>query len=90
MTRLMVRHRVADYPAWRRGYDAFDAERRGMGVVDDAVFQAVDDGNDVTVWHDFASTEQARDFAASPRLREVMADAGVEGTPQIWFVTEAS
>lgn len=89
MVRLFVRHRAADYGAWRREYDAFDQERRRMGVTDDAVYRGIDDPNDITVWHDFASAEEAKSFADAPRLRQVMADAGVEGTPDIWFVTPA-
>src|SRR5262245_54379312 len=50
MVRLFIRHAVTDYKAWRKVYDDFDAERRSMGVVGDAVYRAVDDPNDVTVW----------------------------------------
>jgi hypothetical protein len=50
MVRMFIHHRVEDYPQWRRGYDAFDEERRGMGVTDDGVFCAVEDSNDVTVF----------------------------------------
>jgi hypothetical protein len=38
MVRMFIHHRVEDYPQWRRGYDAFDEERRSMGVTDDEVF----------------------------------------------------
>jgi hypothetical protein len=89
MVRLFIRHRVADYATWRQAYDAFDQERRGMGVTDDAVYRGVDDPNDVTVWHDFAAAEEAKSFAAAARLREVMADADVEGAPETWFVNPA-
>ena len=30
--RVYVRHEVNDYATWRKGYDAFNAERKGMGV----------------------------------------------------------
>lgn len=89
MVRMMIRHKVNDYAHWRRGYDGFDEERRGMGVTGDAVFQAVNDPNDVTVWHDFESMEAAQAFAHSPRLREVMAEAGVASAPDIWYVSPA-
>ncbi len=89
MVRMFVRHPVVDFDAWKAAYDDFDAERRGMGVVGDAVFTAVDDDNDVTVWHDFDSLDVARDFAESDRLREVMAGAGVAGDPTIWFTSRA-
>ena len=89
MVRLFVRHPVSDYATWREHYDAFDDERRGMGVTGDAVFRSVDDPNDVTVWHDFATPDEAKSFASSPRLKEVMSAAGVAGEPMLWFVTEA-
>ncbi len=89
MVRLFVRHSVNDYDAWRKVYDAFDEERRPMGVIGDAVFRGVDDGNDVTAWHDFTTVEEAKAFAGWPRLKQAMDEAGVAGEPQIWFVTEA-
>jgi hypothetical protein len=89
MTRLFVRHNVADYRAWRKAYDDFDVERKKLGVIAHAVFQSIDDPNDVTVWHDFSAAESAKSFASSARLKEVMGNAGVKGVPQIWFVSEA-
>jgi hypothetical protein len=87
MIRLFVRHRVADYDAWRKVYDEFDATRRPMGVIGDAVFQAIDDPNDVTVWHDVQTADEARAFASSEAVRDVLQRAGIEGAPETWFVT---
>ena len=89
MVRMYVRHSVEDYRTWRRAYDGFDAERRGMRVIDDGVYQALDDRNDVTIYHDFKTRKRAESFAASKRLKEVMKDAGVKGKPKIWFVNES-
>jgi hypothetical protein len=89
MIRMFVRHDVSDYTTWRRHYDGFDAERRTMGVRGDAVYLAADNRNDVTVTHDFDTLQAAQAFASSPRLREVMAGAGVVGKPTIWFTSQA-
>jgi hypothetical protein len=43
----------------------------------------------VTVFHDFSTVDEARAFAGSPRLREVMSGAGVVGEPEIWFTEQA-
>ncbi len=51
------------------------------------MFQSVDDPNDVSATHDFATIEEARAFVDSPRLKEVMEAAGVAGPPEIWFTT---
>lgn len=84
MVRLFVRHNVEDYEAWRGVYQ-FDAQRRPMGVKN-AVFQSVDDPNDVTVWHDFDSDDAARAFVSSQELRDAMQRAAVQGEPQVWRV----
>jgi quinol monooxygenase YgiN len=60
-----------------------------MGVQAHAVYQAVDDANDVTVWHDFENMESAQAFMGSPRLKEVMTAAGVVGEPRTWFTRTA-
>jgi len=84
MATLFVRHRVSDYTSWRQAYDEFDAERKSMGVTSHGVYQLDGDPNDVTVYHEFGTAEAAKAFAGSPRLKEVMGKAGVEGTPTIW------
>jgi hypothetical protein len=89
MVRIFVRHGVADYAAWREVYDEFDAERRPMGVVAHGVYQGLDDPTDVTVWHDFATREQAEAFTASEALRDAMRRAGVQGQPTVWLAREA-
>ena len=89
MIRMFVRHSVADFSTWKQAYDDFDQERSGMGVKGDAVFQAANDPNDVTAWHDFDTLESAQAFVGAERLKEVMAAAGVAGEPTIWFTTSA-
>jgi hypothetical protein len=85
MATLFVRHEVKDFAAWKAAYDAFDAERAGMGVTGHGAYQGAGSPNDVTAYHHFDSMDAAKSFAESSRLKEVMQDAGVVGTPTIWF-----
>ncbi len=85
MATLFVRHTVADYPAWRKVYDEFDAERKTMGVTSHGVYLLDGNPNDVTVYHEFDSKEAAQAFASNPRLKEVMGKAGVQGAPNVWI-----
>jgi hypothetical protein len=85
MATLFVRHQAADYAAWRRIYDAFQPKAKTLGVQSDAVYQAADDPNNITVTHEFATLEAAQAFAGSPELRAAMHDAGVVGAPTVWF-----
>jgi heme-degrading monooxygenase HmoA len=87
MATLFVRHNVADFSTWKRAYDGFDGERRSLGVTDHGVYQADGNPNDVTVYHRFDTMDAARAFVSSPRVREVMARAGVQGEPTVWFAT---
>lgn len=88
MIRMFVRHPVEDFTSWKKAYDDFESERPALGVVGDAVYQSVDDPNDVTAYHDFTTLEEAQAFGSSDKLKEVMTAAGVSGLPTIWFVSE--
>ena len=85
---LFVRHTVADYSAWRKGYDENRPLRDDNGVKADAVYVSVDDANDVTVYHDFDTREAAQAFVAHPDLKAVMDRIGVVGAPTIWITSE--
>jgi len=88
--RMFVRHEVADFATWKKGYESFRPTQRKMGVYAQAVYQSADDPNDVTVTHDFHSLEKAKAFVASPELKAAMEKAGVKGAPQIWFTTRVA
>ncbi len=88
MIRLFARHPVADFARWWEGYQKFAQLRVDNGVKADAVYQAVDDPNDVTVVHDFETAEAAAAFASLPELKAAMAEIGVTGPPAIWITQE--
>jgi hypothetical protein len=79
---------VKDFGKWKAAYDAFDGERKTMGVTGHGVYRSDDNPNEVTIYHHFTSIEEAKAFGDSPRLKEVMASAGVEGPPDIWFTNQ--
>ena len=85
MATLFVRHNVADFAAWKKGYDGQKNLRDSGGVTSDGVYQSADDPNDITVYHEFPTIEAARAFASSDDLKAVMQALGVVGAPQIWF-----
>ena len=85
MIRLFVRHQVAGFGAWKKGYDAFDATRKKLGVRGAAVFCGATNPNDVTIWHDFDTLAAAQAFVKSPELAAAMKTAGVTGPPEAWF-----
>ena len=88
MMTMFVRHKVADYKAWRKVYDGFGSVQKAKGVTAAAVFQAADDPNDITVTHEFTTLEAAKAFVASEELKKGMQTAGVVGAPTIWFANK--
>jgi hypothetical protein len=60
MTIMFVRHAVSDYKTWRKAYDDFAPVQKAKGVTAEAVYRAVENPNDITVIHEFATTEAAQ------------------------------
>ena len=89
MATLFVRHDVADFGTWKQAYEDFNPERETMGVTGHGAYQADGNPNNVTIYHHFENMEAAKGFMQSPRLREVMMAAGVQGEPTVWFATKA-
>src|ERR1700693_2066156 len=88
--RMVGRHEVADYGAWKKSYDSFAPTQKKLGVIYKAVYQSTDDPNDVTVIHDFHGVEKAKAFSASAELKAAMEKSGVKGAPQIWYTTKST
>jgi hypothetical protein len=88
MATLFARHKVKNFGEWKAAYDAFDEERKTMGVTGQGAYQSDDNPNDVTIYHHFKSIDAAMAFGEDPRLKEVMERAGVVGPPDIWFVNQ--
>jgi quinol monooxygenase YgiN len=91
MTTLFVRHSVADYDAWRAGFDGPEATamKNEGGVLAATVYRSAEDPNDLTITHEFASLDAARAFAGSEGLHQAMEQLGVVGQPSVWFTESA-
>jgi quinol monooxygenase YgiN len=85
MATLFARHTVSDFKTWKQAYDNFEPVRQSMGVTSHGAYQADDNPNDITVYHEFDSLAVAHAFAESQQLRDAMQNAGVQGAPTIWF-----
>ena len=88
MTTMFIRHTVANYKAWRKVYDDFAPVQKAKGVTAQAVYQAADNPNDITVTHDFATVEAAHAFVNSEELKSAMQNAGVACPPTVWFTNK--
>ena len=77
-TIALVRHRVADFDAWKKMYDDFAPIQAEHGVRGHQVLRSIEKPNDVIVTHTFDSPETARAFFAMPELKDAMRQGGVD------------
>lgn len=85
--RISVAHHVKDFATWLKAFDAEgSAARAATGMVDRLLGRSLVDSNMVFIV--FAVTDKAKAKArlASPELKKVMTDAGVDSPPTIrWY-----
>lgn len=78
----IIRHKVRNFAAWKRIYDAHEA-RRTARLGDGRVLRIVDSPHDVVVILEFDDPRRFKKFAASDALKRTMKKAGVIGRPII-------
>jgi hypothetical protein len=83
MAWIHVRHRVGDYNQWKQVYDETAEYKRHQGWKRYRLFQVAGDRGDLIVMEQFATVEQARDYAGSEFLQKALAKAGVVGAAEI-------
>lgn len=80
---LIVRHRVADYAAWRKIFDEAEPLRLQYGSTGHHVMHFPGDDNDLVAIHHFPSQAQAESFVGDATLKADMERGGVVGAPRI-------
>lgn len=86
MDRVMIAHKVKDYDAWKKIFDAEGKTKRlDYGLVDRGLGRGIDDPNMVYIVFGIADMEKAKARIASTELKTLMTDAGVEGAPELFF-----
>lgn len=81
-----VTHVVKDYDKWKKGFDEDEMNRSASGLTLRALARGIDNPNNVFVFLNVYDLQKAKDFAASPKLKDIMQKLGVMGKPQIIYV----
>ena len=86
--RLRVAHKVKDFDAWLKVYDAEGKETRvANGLIDRALSRNIDDPNMVYITFAVSDMAKAKARLADPALKKIMDDAGVISKPAFAFFT---
>jgi hypothetical protein len=88
MRSLLMRHRVADYDAWRRVFEADADTLRANGSGQARIFRSDADPGEVWLLMEWDDLARARLFTRSDDLLDLMERAGVTDRPDYWYLEE--
>ncbi|MDI1306578.1 MAG: hypothetical protein PSX42_17265 [bacterium] len=84
--RLMITHKVKDFDAWLKVYDAEGtAKRLEEGFIDRGLARSIDDPNMVAIVFAITDMKKAKENIKSEAKKKLMKDAGVVGAPEMFF-----
>ncbi len=83
--RVMVSHKVKDFAAWLKVYDADSQNRISGGLIDRGMARDLEDSNMVHLVFAIKDMAKAKAIMGSPELKKKMEEGGVQGPPTIFF-----
>lgn len=85
MQYVLIIHEVADYPAWKKVFDAAAAIRKEAGERTYQVLNYETDSNRIVHFSEWMSIAAAKAFFESPLLVKIRAEAGVKAPEFIYL-----
>ena len=88
MAHMLIRHKVADFDQWKPVYEAHRSARESAGLKNLHLWCNEDDPSEVIILFEASDVAKAKELIKSVDLKESMQAAGVQGMPDIVFLTE--
>jgi quinol monooxygenase YgiN len=85
MPYVLIIHEVADYPAWKKVFDAAVDLRRDAGERSYQVLSYYNEPNKIVHFSQWTSIEDAQRFFQSPQLVKIRAEAGVRSPEFVYL-----
>lgn len=85
MPHVLIIHEVADYPAWKKVFDAAAGIRKEAGERSYQVLKYQSDANKIVHFSVWTSHTDARAFFESPKLVQIRKEAGVKSPDFIYL-----
>jgi hypothetical protein len=89
MFHIMARIKVIDFNAWKQAYDRGRSLRDSVGIREFNLWRNVDDPLDVMLLLHATHIAKARAYFESEELAQRMAAAGVQGPPEIVYLSDS-
>ncbi|MBK7374442.1 MAG: cyclase [Chitinophagaceae bacterium] len=87
-TRVLVKHKIKDWDAWKKVFDADKPNRTNAGLTDRALGYEAGDNHMVSMVFLVSDMKKADDFSKSEALKKKMEEAGVEGPPTFFYYNQ--
>ncbi|MEO6730845.1 MAG: hypothetical protein ABIN01_06485 [Ferruginibacter sp.] len=84
-TRLMIKHKVKNWDAWKTSFDKNKQARIDAGMIDRGIGYSIGNNQMVTLVFAITDMKKASAFLKSNDLKDKMANAGVDGPPTFFF-----
>lgn len=88
MSYILIRHKVADFSAWKKVYDAHLPLRQKAGLKQNQLLRGANGSNEVVILFTTSDVNRAKEFAEAEELRLTMQKAGVIGRPEVSFLED--
>lgn len=88
MAHLLIRHKVASFDQWKPVYDAHQPAREDAGLKLLHLWCSEEDPKEVIILFETSDVAKAKELISSNDLKESMQAAGVQGPPDIVFLSE--
>ena len=90
MIYLSSRQTVSDYAKWRTAFDSSASFRKDAGATGvNQIYRDVENPSTITAVMEWNTIEKARLHLADPKLKDVLQNAGVNGSPEVRFLNHA-
>ncbi len=83
--RILMVIKVKDFDAWLKVFDGEKESRTANGMLDRGIGRGVDDSTMLYLAFVVTDLSKAKARIASPELKKIMTDSGVEGAPKVYY-----
>ncbi len=89
MAHILVRHKVADFDKWKPLFEDHRWAREAASLKDLYLWRNESDPTEIILLFEASDLEKAKEFLGSSELKEKMHDDGVQGVPDIVYLSES-
>jgi len=89
MAHILIRHKIADFDKWKPLFDDHLPVREAASLKNLYLWRNEGDPNEIFVLFEALDLAKAKEFLGSSELKKKMQEDGVQGAPEIVFLSES-